>query len=110
MGSEMCIRDSCDREMRAGGVHHPRGERAPRVLTSQESAVVELVVQGRSNKDVAAELQISPKTVQYQLTRVYGKYGVRSRTELARRHPDEQSPTDRVRSDHGGTGSPEPDQ
>lgn len=79
----------CDREMRAGGVHQTRGERPARALTSQESAVVELVVQGRSNKDVASELQISPKTVQYHLTRIYSKYGVRSRTELARRHPDE---------------------
>ncbi|MCD2193694.1 LuxR C-terminal-related transcriptional regulator [Actinomycetospora endophytica] len=80
----------CDRELRAGGVHQTRHERATRELTSQEAAVVELVVQGRSNKDVASELQISPKTVQYHLTRIYGKYGVRSRTELARRHPDER--------------------
>ncbi|GHF35290.1 DNA-binding CsgD family transcriptional regulator [Amycolatopsis bartoniae] len=36
-----------------------------------------------SNKEVAAELFLSSKTVQYHLTRVYAKFGVRSRTELA---------------------------
>lgn len=80
----------CDRELRAGGVHQTRPERAAEDLTAQESAVVELVVRGLSNKDAAAELQVSAKTVQYHLTRIYRKYGVRSRTELARLHPDDQ--------------------
>ena len=36
-----------------------------------------------SNREVAAELFISAKTVQYHLTRVYAKLGIRSRAELA---------------------------
>lgn len=80
--------DRCDRELRAGGVHQSRPERAAHDLTAQESAVVGLVVQGLSNKDVAAELQVSPKTIQYHLTRIYHKLGVRSRTELAGLHRD----------------------
>ena len=40
---------------------------------------------GRSNKEVAAALFLSVKTVEVTLTRVYRKLGVRSRTELAAR-------------------------
>ena len=80
----------CDRELRAGGVHQTRPERAAHDLTAQETAVVGLVVRGLSNKDVAAELQVSPKTVQYHLTRIYHKLGVRSRTELGALRAREQ--------------------
>lgn len=38
---------------------------------------------GNTNKDVAGELFLSVKTVQYHLTRVYAKLGIRSRSELA---------------------------
>ncbi|RYU10071.1 helix-turn-helix transcriptional regulator [Nocardioides iriomotensis] len=73
----------CDRELKAGGVHASRGDRGPEELTPQEEAVTELVARGLSNREVAAELYLSTKTVQYHLTRVYAKLGVRSRTELA---------------------------
>ena len=61
------------------------GRRAPddRELTAAEQRIAELVAEGRSNKDVAAELVLSVKTVEVTLTRVYGKLGVRSRAELA---------------------------
>ncbi len=52
-------------------------------LTPQEEAVTSLVARGLSNREVAAELFISPKTVQYHLTRIYAKLGLRSRAELA---------------------------
>jgi DNA-binding CsgD family transcriptional regulator len=48
--------------------------------------VAALVSTGLSNREVAAELYISPKTVQYHLTRIYAKLGVRSRSELTARH------------------------
>ncbi|MEL4358641.1 helix-turn-helix transcriptional regulator [Luteococcus sp. H101] len=54
-------------------------------LTAQELAVAELVASGRTNREVAGELFVSVKTVQYHLTRVYAKLGVRSRGELAAR-------------------------
>ena len=73
----------CDRELKAGGLHTARGSRDSIVLTPQEEAVTTLVTQGLSNREVAAELYVSPKTVQYHLTRVYAKLGVRSRAELA---------------------------
>ncbi|GAA4078005.1 LuxR C-terminal-related transcriptional regulator [Nocardioides kongjuensis] len=75
----------CDRELAAGGVNVVRGHREFDDLTPQEEAVAGLVAQGRSNKEVAAELFLSVKTVQFHLTRVYAKLGVRSRAELAAR-------------------------
>lgn len=38
---------------------------------------------GRTNREVAAELVISAKTVEHHLSRIYAKLGVRSRTDLA---------------------------
>lgn len=73
----------CERELKAGGLHQLRGSRDSVELTPQEDAVTSLVAQGLSNREVAAELFVSPKTVQYHLTRVYAKLGVRSRAELA---------------------------
>jgi predicted ATPase/DNA-binding NarL/FixJ family response regulator len=52
-------------------------------LTERERGVAELVLLGHSNKQVAAALFLSEKTVQNTLTRVYAKLGVRSRTQLA---------------------------
>lgn len=73
----------CERELKAGGVHTVRVDRAVDELTPQEEAVAALVAQGRTNRQVAAELFLSPKTVQYHLTRTYAKLGIRSRSELA---------------------------
>ena len=74
-----------EREMRAGGVNATLA-RSDVELTPQEEAVTRLVAQGLSNKEVAAELYVSPKTVQYHLTRIYSKLGVRSRVDLANRY------------------------
>lgn len=74
----------CDRELKAGGLHATRPADQPvDALTPQETAVAALVASGLSNREVAAELFVSMKTVQYHLTRIYAKLGVRSRTELA---------------------------
>ena len=56
-------------------------------LTASEGRVAALVARGRSNREVAAELFLSVKTVEVTLTRVYEKVGVRSRAELAARFP-----------------------
>ena len=52
-------------------------------LTETERRIAELVGSGRSNSEAAAELFISVKTVEANLTRIYRKLSVRSRTELA---------------------------
>ncbi|MGW1742028.1 LuxR C-terminal-related transcriptional regulator [Nocardia sp. NPDC001965] len=75
----------CDRERKAGGVRVPRSGRGADSLTPQEETVAQLVARGLSNREVGAELFIADKTVQYHLTRIYTKLGVRSRTELAAR-------------------------
>ncbi|MCA1222112.1 helix-turn-helix transcriptional regulator [Streptomyces sp. 8L] len=53
-------------------------------LTATETRIAELVTGGASNREVAAKLFISVKTVEGNLSRVYRKIGVRSRTALAR--------------------------
>jgi DNA-binding CsgD family transcriptional regulator len=55
-------------------------------LTATEDQVAELVAEGRTNREVAEELFISVRTVESNLTRIYAKLGLRSRTELASRY------------------------
>jgi DNA-binding NarL/FixJ family response regulator len=52
-------------------------------LTATEQSIAQLVAAGHSNADVAHELFISPKTVEWNLSKIYKKLHVRSRTELA---------------------------
>ena len=61
------------------------GGRAPAGgrLTPTELRAAELVALGRSNKEVAAALFVSTKTVEANLSRIYAKLGVQSRMELA---------------------------
>lgn len=54
-------------------------------LTPTERRVAELVAEGHSNKQVAAALFVTTKTVEGNLSRIYAKLGIHSRTELARR-------------------------
>ena len=54
-------------------------------LSETERQIVELVVAGRRNREVAAELSLSPNTVAWNLSKIYRKLGVTSRTELAAR-------------------------
>jgi DNA-binding CsgD family transcriptional regulator len=56
-------------------------------LTETERRIAELAAEGRLNRDIAATLFVSERTVEANLTRAYRKLGVRSRTELARRLP-----------------------
>jgi DNA-binding CsgD family transcriptional regulator len=64
--------------VRIGGRSSPREG-----LSGTEAEIVELVVAGRSNKEVAQALHLSTKTVEWNLSKVYRRLGVRSRTELA---------------------------
>ena len=52
-------------------------------LTPTESRVAELAATGAQNKEIAAALFVSVKTVEANLSRVYAKLGIRSRVELA---------------------------
>jgi DNA-binding CsgD family transcriptional regulator/tetratricopeptide (TPR) repeat protein len=54
-------------------------------LTPSEQRVVELAVEGLSNKEIAARLVVTVHTVEVHLSHAYAKLGVRSRAQLARR-------------------------
>ena len=87
-GGAFLVRDAAARELRRLGsrvsVENRRaaGAEGPRSLTARELDVARLVAEGRPNKQVAAALFLSEKTVEHHLSRVYAKYGVRSRAEL----------------------------
>jgi DNA-binding CsgD family transcriptional regulator len=53
-------------------------------LTSRETEIAHLVGRGLSNPEIAAELFISRKAVEYHLSNIYGKYGIHSRQQLRR--------------------------
>jgi DNA-binding CsgD family transcriptional regulator len=69
---------TADEHARIGG---PLG--SPWELSPTERRVAELVASGRTNREVAAALVVSRKTVEWNLSKVYRKLGVRSRSELA---------------------------
>jgi DNA-binding CsgD family transcriptional regulator len=72
-------------ELRAAGGR--RGERSPNdgLLTARERDVCRLVAGGATNREVAAALHMSPRTVEHHLRMAYRKLGVRSRTEMTGR-------------------------
>ena len=71
-------------ELAATGETVRRRDADPRSqLTPQELQVSLLLVEGRTTREAAAALFLSPKTVEYHLRKVYTKLGIGSRTELA---------------------------
>jgi DNA-binding CsgD family transcriptional regulator len=76
--------DRARQELRASGESIRRqGPSAPPKLTAQELQVAKLVTRGLSNREVAAQLFISPRTVDFHLRNVFTKLGVSSRGQLA---------------------------
>ncbi len=77
-------RDRCRRELAACGV----GGAASRAgtggrLTPQEAAIAERVAAGLRNREIAEELMVSTRTVEFHLTNTYAKLGLTSRAQLA---------------------------
>ena len=70
----------CDRELAAAGA--PAGTQTMPGLTPAELAVARLVAAGRSNRESAAELYVSVKTVEFHPGHIFGKLGIRSRKDL----------------------------
>lgn len=55
------------------------------MLTPAEMQVAVLVAEGLTNAEVATRLFVTPKTVEFHLSNIYRKFGLRSRAELANR-------------------------
>jgi DNA-binding NarL/FixJ family response regulator len=62
----------------------PGGEEAPATLTSREVEVLRLLAQGRANKEIAADLVISERTVKFHVSAILSKLGAGNRTEAVR--------------------------
>ena len=78
--------DRAAAELRAAGEQVQRdGLDGVQQLTSQELQIIRHVCDGASNRDIAGQLFISPRTVEYHLYNAYPKLGVSSRTQLLSR-------------------------
>jgi DNA-binding CsgD family transcriptional regulator len=77
--------ERAERELRTTGeTVRRRDTSTAEELSPQELQIALVVAQGITNREAGATLFLSPKTIEYHLSRVYRKLGVRSRTELAR--------------------------
>ncbi len=76
---------ACERELALCGAGIRPEQRPAWNLTTSELAVARLVCTGRSNREVAAELYVSVKAVEFHLGHVFDKTGIRSRKDLASR-------------------------
>ena len=65
-----------------------RGKGTADQLTPAELQIAQLLAEGRTTREAAAALFLSPKTVEYHLRHVYTKLDITSRAELARRLPE----------------------
>jgi len=93
MGLTAWAKRAADELAATGATARPRRQLDGEPLTSQETRVALLVAEGHSNREVAAALYLSPKTVEHHLASVFRKRGFRSRTELAKafaQHPTAQ--------------------
>jgi DNA-binding CsgD family transcriptional regulator len=81
-----CFAQRARVELGATGEHaRKRDVGTPEGLTSQEAQIAALASRGHANREIAAQLFISPSTVEYHLRKVFRKLGVSSRTQLAHR-------------------------
>jgi DNA-binding NarL/FixJ family response regulator len=85
MGAE-AFATRAEREMLATGERaRKRALNTRDELTPQEVQISRLVAEGHTNREIAAQLFISPSTVEYHLHKMFRKLRVKSRTQLARR-------------------------
>jgi DNA-binding CsgD family transcriptional regulator len=79
LGARLWAERAASELRRIGGRSAPAGAE----LSETERRIAQLVASGRSNKEISSALSVSVKTVEWNLSKVYRKLGVRSRTELA---------------------------
>ena len=80
-------------ELRASGQSARKRDASTRdSLTMQELQIARFVAEGHTNREVAAQLFLSPRTIDFHLRNVYRKLGITSRTALARLDLDSENP------------------
>ncbi|MEV0212160.1 AAA family ATPase [Micromonospora sp. NPDC050695] len=85
-----CWGEQATAELRAAGESvGPPDLPAARLLTGQQLRIAQLVAQGATNREIAARMFLSTRTVDHHLRNVFHRLGIRSRTELARAFADE---------------------
>jgi DNA-binding CsgD family transcriptional regulator len=85
LGAQPYVARSAAELSRCGVASARRGIRCADQLTPQELTAAQLAAKGMTNRQVARELVVSVKTVEYHLGNVYAKLGISSRTQLVRR-------------------------
>lgn len=80
-----CWAEQATTELRAAGESIGSPDLpAARLLTGQQLRIAELVAEGATNREIAARMFLSTRTVDHHLRNVFHRLGIRSRTELAR--------------------------
>jgi DNA-binding CsgD family transcriptional regulator len=87
---EICLAKGADafaaraaRELHAAGESTRKRSAEPtRSLTAQEARIARLAKAGQSNADIGAQVFISPRTVEYHLSKIFAKLGIESRRQL----------------------------
>ena len=72
-----------DAVLRAAGRSVPRRQQGPAGLTAREVEVLRLLARGSSNKDIAKQLVITPKTASNHVEHIYTKVGASTRAGAA---------------------------
>jgi DNA-binding CsgD family transcriptional regulator len=109
-GAEALAARAKDELLAAGSRPRRTALRGPDALTASERRVAELAAAGRANREIADELVVTVRTVEFHLSRAYAKLGVRSRAALHDalngQHAQAPAPAARRRasgrSGHGG--------
>ena len=98
MGAEAFARRAA-RELEASGEPVPRrAAETTSELTAQEMQVVRLVREGLTNSEIAARLFLSPRTIEWHMTNIFGKLQITSRRQLRRASSGGVDPTAHRRS------------